>query len=220
MHTSSRRGLCWRARGRWTTTRWHTTPASALTGTHHLLQLIGTGNPSLSLAPSLPLPRSLPPSPSPSLSLSLPRWLAIRLEFVGNLIILFAALFAAIQRNFQGELSLSISPGLVGLSISYALQVRATTTLLAPLKTAVVPLLERNETSSLSSISHFFFPSHPPFLTPSFPPLSFSFLFPPSFSLPLPFLSLLSPLPLTPSPLFLPASPGDADSELDGAYDQ
>jgi len=206
VHTSSRRGLCWRARGRWTTTRWHTTPASALTGTHHLLQLIGTGNPSL----SLPLP----------LSLSLPRWLAIRLEFVGNLIILFAALFAAIQRNFQGELSLSISPGLVGLSISYALQVRATTTLLAPLKTAVVPLLERNETSSLSSISHFFFPSHPPFLTPSFPPLSFSFLFPPSFSLPLPFLSLLSPLPLTPSPLFLPASPGDADSELDGAYDQ
>ena len=51
------------------------------------------------------------------------RWLAIRLEFVGNLIILFAALFAAIQRNYNDELKLHISPGLVGLSISYALQV-------------------------------------------------------------------------------------------------
>ena len=51
------------------------------------------------------------------------RWLAIRLEFVGNLIIFFAALFAAIQRNYKDELNLRISPGLVGLSISYALQI-------------------------------------------------------------------------------------------------
>ena len=51
------------------------------------------------------------------------RWLAIRLEFVGNLIILFAALFAAIQRNFQGHLALSINAGLVGLSITYSLQI-------------------------------------------------------------------------------------------------
>ena len=51
------------------------------------------------------------------------RWLAVRLEFVGNLIIFFAALFAAIQRNFGEELGLSISAGLVGLSISYALSV-------------------------------------------------------------------------------------------------
>ena len=52
-----------------------------------------------------------------------PRWLAIRLEFVGNLIIFFAALFAIIQRNYHDELNLRINPGLVGLSISYALQI-------------------------------------------------------------------------------------------------
>ena len=52
-----------------------------------------------------------------------PRWLAIRLEFVGNLIIFFAALFAVIQRNYGDELNLRINPGLVGLSISYALQI-------------------------------------------------------------------------------------------------
>ena len=48
------------------------------------------------------------------------RWLAIRLEFVGNLIILFAALFAVIERNSGGG---SLDPGLAGLSITYALQV-------------------------------------------------------------------------------------------------
>ena len=39
------------------------------------------------------------------------------------MIIFFAALFAAIQRNYKDELNLRISPGLVGLSISYALQI-------------------------------------------------------------------------------------------------
>lgn len=41
----------------------------------------------------------------------------MRLELVGNLVILFAALFAVISRD-------SIDSGLVGLSITYALQVR------------------------------------------------------------------------------------------------
>ena len=52
------------------------------------------------------------------------RWLAIRLEFVGNLVIFFTALLAAIQIDYQNELRIRINPGLVGVSISCALQVR------------------------------------------------------------------------------------------------
>ncbi|XP_067333226.1 multidrug resistance-associated protein 1 isoform X2 [Channa argus] len=49
------------------------------------------------------------------------RWLAIRLEFVGNCIVSFAALFAVITRE-------NLSPGIMGLAISYALQLTATLT--------------------------------------------------------------------------------------------
>lgn len=51
------------------------------------------------------------------------RWLAIRLEFIGNLLVLFAALFATIQHNYSEQLNLQINAGLVGLSVSYALMV-------------------------------------------------------------------------------------------------
>ncbi|KAE9546593.1 hypothetical protein FO519_010195, partial [Halicephalobus sp. NKZ332] len=45
------------------------------------------------------------------------RWLAVRLEFVGNLVVFFAAIFAVFSTSW-GWIS---SAGLVGLSISYAL---------------------------------------------------------------------------------------------------
>ncbi|XP_042311067.1 ATP-binding cassette sub-family C member 3 isoform X5 [Sceloporus undulatus] len=44
------------------------------------------------------------------------RWLGIRVEFVGNCVVFFAALFAVLSKS-------KLSPGLVGLSVSYALQV-------------------------------------------------------------------------------------------------
>ncbi|CAL8118382.1 unnamed protein product [Orchesella dallaii] len=44
------------------------------------------------------------------------RWLQVRLETVGNSIIFFAALFAVLARE-------TLDPGIVGLSVSYALQI-------------------------------------------------------------------------------------------------
>eukprot|EP00055_Hartaetosiga_balthica_P014402 m.78839 g.78839 ORF g.78839 m.78839 type:complete len:1578 (-) comp8586_c0_seq2:145-4878(-) len=44
------------------------------------------------------------------------RWLALRLEFLGNLVIFFAALFSVIDRH-------KINGGVVGLSLSYAMSV-------------------------------------------------------------------------------------------------
>ena len=53
------------------------------------------------------------------------RWLAIRLEFIGNLVVFFAALFAVLAVVFP-DASRTITPGLAGLSVSYALQVTKT----------------------------------------------------------------------------------------------
>ena len=49
-------------------------------------------------------------------SLAASRWLSIRLEMLGNIIILFAALFAVLGRG-------TLDPGLVGLSLNYASQI-------------------------------------------------------------------------------------------------
>ncbi|KAM4531012.1 multidrug resistance-associated protein 1 isoform 2-T2 [Odontesthes bonariensis] len=58
------------------------------------------------------------------------RWLAVRLEFVGNCIVSFAALFAVVARE-------SLSPGIMGLSISYALQLTASLTWLVRMSSDV-----------------------------------------------------------------------------------
>uniref|UniRef100_A0A8C3AL27 Multidrug resistance-associated protein 1 n=1 Tax=Cyclopterus lumpus TaxID=8103 RepID=A0A8C3AL27_CYCLU len=58
------------------------------------------------------------------------RWLAVRLEFVGNCIVSFAALFAVIARE-------SLSPGIMGLSISYALQLTSSLTWLVRMSSEV-----------------------------------------------------------------------------------
>ncbi|KAG8290815.1 Canalicular multispecific organic anion transporter 1 [Homalodisca vitripennis] len=44
------------------------------------------------------------------------RWLGVRLETIGNILILFAALFAVLERD-------TLDPGIIGLSISYVLQI-------------------------------------------------------------------------------------------------
>ncbi|KAL3108525.1 hypothetical protein niasHT_015447 [Heterodera trifolii] len=54
-----------------------------------------------------------------SLSLVANRWLGIRLEFVGNCVTLFAALFAVLSHHWN----LMTSAGLVGLSVSNALNI-------------------------------------------------------------------------------------------------
>ncbi len=46
----------------------------------------------------------------------------MRLEFIGAIIVLTTALFASLQRNYP-DIFGRISPGLAGLSITYALQV-------------------------------------------------------------------------------------------------
>ena len=50
------------------------------------------------------------------------RWLGIRLEFMGSFIVLCAALFAVLA-SIHPSISRTVTPGLAGLSISYALQV-------------------------------------------------------------------------------------------------
>lgn len=66
------------------------------------------------------------------------RWLGVRLEFVGALVIMFAAVFAVIARG-------DIASELVGLSITYALQITGTLSFLVRLTADVETNIVANE---------------------------------------------------------------------------
>ncbi|XP_028278726.1 ATP-binding cassette sub-family C member 2 isoform X2 [Parambassis ranga] len=87
------------------------------------------------------------------------RWLAIRLEFLGNLVVFFAALFAVISRD-------SLDSGLVGLSISYALNVTQTLNWLvrmtSELETNIVAVERVSEYSELDNEATWVTDTRPP----------------------------------------------------------
>lgn len=66
------------------------------------------------------------------------RWIGVRLELIGGLVIMFAALFAVLAR---GE----ISGELVGLSISYSLQITGVLSFLVRLTAEVETHIVANE---------------------------------------------------------------------------
>ncbi|XP_062549081.1 multidrug resistance-associated protein 1-like isoform X2 [Armigeres subalbatus] len=74
------------------------------------------------------------------------RWLALRLEILGSLVIVFAALFAVLAKE-------SIGPATVGLSISYALQIANTLSLMvrmtAEVETNIVAVERLSEYTEL-----------------------------------------------------------------------
>ncbi|XP_068424094.1 ATP-binding cassette sub-family C member 2 [Clinocottus analis] len=87
------------------------------------------------------------------------RWLAIRLEFLGNLVVFFAALLAVIARN-------TLDSGLVGLSISYALNVTQTLNWLvrmsSELETNIVAVERVSEYAELENEAKWVTDTRPP----------------------------------------------------------
>ncbi|KAA8583815.1 hypothetical protein FQN60_015023 [Etheostoma spectabile] len=87
------------------------------------------------------------------------RWLAIRLEFLGNLVVFFSALFAVISRD-------SLDSGLVGLSISYSLNVTQTLNWLvrmtSELETNIVAVERVSEYSKLENEAKWISNTRPP----------------------------------------------------------
>ncbi|XP_061766165.1 canalicular multispecific organic anion transporter 1 [Nerophis ophidion] len=87
------------------------------------------------------------------------RWLAIRLEFLGNLVVFFAALLAVISRD-------TLDSGLVGLSISYALNVTQTLNWLvrmsSELETNIVAVERVSEYSVIDNEARWVTETRPP----------------------------------------------------------
>ncbi|KAI7805399.1 canalicular multispecific organic anion transporter 1 isoform X1 [Triplophysa rosa] len=87
------------------------------------------------------------------------RWLAMRLESLGNLVVFFAALFAVISRD-------SLESGLVGLSISYALNVTQTLNWLvrmtSELETNIVAVERVSEYTEIKNEAQWITENRPP----------------------------------------------------------
>ncbi|XP_067242985.1 canalicular multispecific organic anion transporter 1 isoform X2 [Chanodichthys erythropterus] len=87
------------------------------------------------------------------------RWLAMRLESLGNLVVFFSALFAVISRD-------SLNSGLVGLSISYALNVTQTLNWLvrmtSELETNIVAVERVNEYTEIKNEAPWVTSNRPP----------------------------------------------------------
>nr|CAD7203960.1 unnamed protein product [Timema douglasi] len=85
-------------------------------------------------------------------------WLSIRLELIGGLIVFFAALFSVLGRE-------TMNPGLVGLSVSYALQVTMTLNLIvrtaSEIETNIVAVERIKEYVELKQEAPWENPKHP-----------------------------------------------------------
>ncbi|XP_022801988.1 multidrug resistance-associated protein 1-like isoform X2 [Stylophora pistillata] len=92
-------------------------------------------------------------------AISANRWLALRLEFIGAAILFFAALFAVIARE-------TIAPGLVGLSVAYALQITGSLNWMvrqsSELETNIVSVERIKEYSAIAREAEWIIPSHRP----------------------------------------------------------
>ncbi|XP_068732803.1 multidrug resistance-associated protein 1-like isoform X2 [Montipora capricornis] len=87
------------------------------------------------------------------------RWLALRLEFIGASILFFAALFSVIGRD-------TIAPGLVGLSVAYALQITGVLNWMvrqsSELETNIVAVERIKEYTTVTREADWIIPSHRP----------------------------------------------------------
>nr|CAD7574755.1 unnamed protein product [Timema californicum] len=86
------------------------------------------------------------------------RWLSVRLETIGNIIIFFSSIFAVLGRD-------TMDPGLVGLSISYAMQITQSLNMLvrqtSDIETNIVAVERIKEYAAYKQEAPWENPSHP-----------------------------------------------------------
>jgi ABC-type multidrug transport system fused ATPase/permease subunit len=104
-------------------------------------------------------------------SVSANRWLAMRLEFLGNCIIFFAAVFAVIEDD-------GIDPSMVGLSLTYAMSVTQTLNwmvrMATELETNIVAVERIDEFAQVNTEKPAILPYRPPFSWPRTGVIEFS----------------------------------------------